>query len=69
MILANPLVFTKPLNVWLGFVTLILLIVQILVGARVIKVPFIVHTMILWKILIVVALVHAFYGFELYFLK
>lgn len=69
MILPDPVVLSKPLNVWLGFVTLVLLIIQILVGRRILKVPFSVHTDILWKILIVVALVHAFYGFEIYFLR
>lgn len=69
MILPNPIVFTKPLNVWLGFLTLFLLITQILIGLRVIKVPFSVHTKVLWIILIIVALIHGFYGFEINFLK
>ncbi len=69
MILPNPIIFSKPLNVWLGLVTLVLLILQILIGARIIKAPFTVHTAILWKILLVVALIHGFYGFEIYFLK
>lgn len=69
MILPDPVILAKPLHVWLGFVTLILLILQILIGARVIKIPFIYHTKIVWKILITVALIHAFYGFEIYFLK
>jgi hypothetical protein len=69
MIIPDPIIFTKPLHIWLGLVALILLITQILIGAKVIKVPFSVHTKTLWKILIIVALIHAFYGFERYFLK
>ncbi len=69
MILPNPIIFTKPLNIWLGFIALFLLITQILVGKQIIKVPFFFHTRVIWKILIVVVLIHAFYGFEIYFLK
>ena len=69
MILPNPTIFTKPLHVWLGIITFILVIIQILIGKRILKVPFSIHTGILWKILVALALIHAFYGFELYFLR
>lgn len=69
MILENPLIFNKPLNVWLGFLALILLILQISIGARVLKLPFWIHTRILWIVLLIVVLIHAFYGFQIYFLK
>jgi hypothetical protein len=69
MILPDPDLFSTPLHVWLGFATLTLVLIQILIGKRIIKVPFRVHTKIVWKILIAVALVHAFYGFEIYFLS
>ena len=69
MILPNPIIFSKPLNIWLGLLSLVLLIIQILVGSRIIKVPFIVHTKFLWKILLMVVLIHAFYGIEIYFLR
>lgn len=69
MILPDPIVFSKPLHVWLGFLTLFLLILQILIGRRILKLPFSFHTNVVWKILIIVALIHAFYGFEIYFLR
>lgn len=69
MILPDPVVFGKPLNVWLGFLTLFLLILQILVGTRILKLPFWVHTRVIWILLLIVALIHGFVGFEIYFLK
>jgi len=67
--LPNPILFGKPLNIWLGLLALILLILQILIGRRIIKVPFSYHTNIVWKILLAVVLLHAYYGFEIYFLQ
>jgi len=69
MILPDPIIFTKPLHIWLGIVTFILLVIQILIGKRILKVPFSLHTGILWKSLVALALVHAFYGYEIYFLR
>lgn len=69
MILPNPIIFTKPLNVWLGFLALLLLILQILIGAQILKLPFWLHQKVIWIILLVVVLIHGFYGFEIYFLK
>jgi len=68
MILPNPIIFTKPLHVWLGMLTFILLTLQILTGLRYIKAPLWVHTKLLWRILILLGLIHAFYGFQIYFL-
>ena len=69
MILADPIIFTKPLHVWLGAVTILLLLTQILIGLRLLKVPFWVHTKVIWRILIVIALIHGYYGFQIYFLQ
>lgn len=69
MILPNPVIFSKPLNIWLGILAFLLLITQILIGTQILKVPFKIHTKIIWKILLAVVLVHAFYGFEIYFLR
>ena len=69
MILADPLVFTKPLHVWLGILTFIFVLIQILIGRRIIRVPFWIHTRIIWKIILGLAIIHGFYGFEIYFLK
>ena len=69
MILPNPIIFDRPLNVWLGFLTLFLMILQILVGTRILKLPFWFHTRIIWILLLAVALIHGFIGFEIYFLS
>lgn len=69
MILPDPIIFTKPLHVWLGAVTILLLLTQISIGLRWLKVPFWVHTRVVWRILIVIALIHGYYGFQIYFLK
>ena len=46
-----------PLVAWGGLVTLILLITQILIGTRIIKVDFKYHTYVAW-ILLTTALIH-----------
>lgn len=67
--LPNPLIFGKPLNIWLGFLALILLLFQIALGKRWIKLPFTWHTKIVWIVLLIVVLVHGWYGFQIYFLQ
>lgn len=69
MILANPLIFGKPLNIWLGFLALFLLILQILVGTRILKLPFWLHKKVIWVVLLVVVLIHAFYGIQITFFR
>jgi hypothetical protein len=73
MILPEPVVFTKPLHVWLGMIILLLLLIQIYLGIVLVKtgkkqVRFF-HTKIVWVVLIIIALIHGFYGFQIYFLK
>lgn len=65
--LPNPIIFDKPLNIWLGFLALLLLIIQILIGKRILKLPFWVHTNVVWIILLVVVLIHAWYGISITF--
>jgi len=72
MILQDPLIFTKPLHVWLGMLTFLLVVTQISLGIILIKtgkrqVRFF-HTKIVWVIILIIALIHGFYGFEIYFL-
>ncbi len=69
MILPDPIIFNKPLNIWLGFLALFLLLLQISIGTRILKLPFWVHTRVVWIALLIVVLIHGFYGFELYFLR
>ena len=69
MILPDPLVFTRPLHVWLGLVLFVLVSLQILIGMRILKLPFWLHTRVIWILILVVMLIHGFYGFEIYFLR
>jgi hypothetical protein len=68
-IIPNPLIFGKPFHIWLGFLALALLLLQISVGKRWIKLPFWLHMKVIWIILLIVVLIHAFYGFQIYFLQ
>lgn len=69
ILLQNPIIFGKPLNIWLGFVALFLLLLQISIGKRWIKLPFWLHRKVIWIILLTIVLIHAFYGFQIYFLN
>lgn len=69
MILPDPLIFSKPLHIWLGMLTFLFVLLQIGIGTRIIKLPFWVHTKIIWKVILILAIIHGFYGFEIYFLQ
>ncbi|OGY21845.1 MAG: hypothetical protein A2126_01525 [Candidatus Woykebacteria bacterium GWB1_45_5] len=73
MSLPDPIIFSKPLHVWLGILTLLLLIIQISLGIAMVKTArknlYRIHTKVVWMVLIIVALIHAYYGFQIYFLK
>ena len=62
-----PLIYGKPLNVWLGFLLLAMLAFQIFTGKRWIKLPIVYHRRNAMA-MTAVALLHAFYGFGLWFL-
>ena len=69
IIIPDPLIFGKPLHVWLGIVLTVLVILQILIGKRILKIDFWYHRNVIpWLILAVLSL-HAWYGFQIYFLK
>ena len=68
MILPDPLLFTKPLHVWLGMLLFLLILFQIGLGTRIIKLPFWIHTKINWIVILTLGIIHGFYGFEIYFL-
>lgn len=55
-----------PLIVWLGFVLMVLIIMQILVGKKIISLPFTYHTKILWVLILVLGFIHMFLGLENY---
>jgi succinate dehydrogenase hydrophobic anchor subunit len=74
MILPDPIIFGRPIHVWLGLLTLLLLLFQIVLGIFVVngvgrgtRVHFI-HTKVNWIILLLIALIHGYYGFQIYFL-
>jgi len=69
MILPDPIIFTKPLHIWLGMLTYSVVIFQILIGTRILKIPFWIHTKVNWKIILLLASIHGFYGFQIYFLN
>ncbi|TGE38533.1 hypothetical protein E4K67_11460 [Desulfosporosinus fructosivorans] len=61
-----PLLWGKPLTVWLGLLLMVLLTLQILSGKRLIKLPFSFHRRNAMFIVIVVSL-HAFFGLGVWF--
>lgn len=69
MILPDPLIFSRPLHVWLGILLFLVLIFQIMIGKKWIKIPFWIHTRINPIILFILTLIHGFYGFQTYFLR
>lgn len=66
-----PIIFDKPLYVWLGILLLPLLISQILTGIAMMKGKSGVlrYHKIIAILIIMVVIVHAFYGLSLWFLK
>ncbi|HEY3359329.1 MAG TPA: DUF2231 domain-containing protein [Polyangia bacterium] len=68
MPLRNPVLFSYPLNIWLGLLALCLLTLQIGIGTRLLKLPFWLHTRVVWIALATVVAFHGFYGVELTFL-
>ena len=69
MILPDPILFTKPLHVWLGMVIFIFVLLQIGTAKKILPIPFWWHRNVFWKIILGLAIIHGFYGFEIYFLK
>jgi len=62
-----PILFSKPIFIWLGFLALALLVFEILLGLRVIKLPLKVHTRVMLLILLVIVLVHTVFAVLYYF--
>lgn len=69
MILPDPIINNVPLHVWLGMVTFFFVLVQMAIGLKILKVPFWIHTKVVWVIILILAIVHGFYGYEIYFLR
>ncbi|HBP63133.1 MAG TPA: hypothetical protein DD730_02410 [Desulfosporosinus sp.] len=61
-----PLLWGKPLHLWLGIVLMVLVTLQILSGKRLIKLPFSFHKRNAMFIALV-AVVHAFFGLGIWF--
>ncbi|MCL5773906.1 MAG: cupredoxin domain-containing protein [Firmicutes bacterium] len=69
MLLPDPQIFQKPLHVWLGLFMALLVIIQILVGTRILKMDFWFHRRLFPVIIAIILLFHGWYGFQLYFLQ
>lgn len=63
-----PLLWGKPINVWLGILLLALLTFQILSGKHLMKLPFSFHRRNA-IVIVLVAAVHAFFGLGIWFLN
>lgn len=69
MAVTVPLIFDKPLNIWLGFVLIALLLIQVTTGLlmvrgrRVLFVPHVVNALLV----VTVVSVHAFFGIGVWF--
>ena len=61
-----PILWGKPINVWLGILLMLLLTFQILTGRHIVKLPFSFHKRNVIVIILVVA-GHAFYGLGIWF--
>lgn len=61
-----PLLWGKPLTVWLGILLVVLLTLQILSGKRLINLPFRFHRRNA-ILIVMVAAVHAFFGLGVWF--
>jgi len=68
--LPNPIIWKQPLNAWLGLVLLVLILLQMGIGIGWISLPFKSwHKRILPIAILVIMLIHGWYGFQIYFLK
>ncbi len=61
-----PLIWGKPINVWLGIVLMVLLTLQILSGKHLIKLPFSFHRRNAMLIGLIAAM-HAIFGLGIWF--
>jgi hypothetical protein len=61
-----PLLWGKPINVWLGILLIVLLTLQILTGKHIVKLPFSFHRRNAIFI-VLVSVVHAFFGLGIWF--
>ncbi len=63
--MAIPIIFGAPLHLWLGILLFILIVLQILVGMRLIPIPFKWHKVTGFVILLL-ALIHGFIAIGLF---
>lgn len=60
-----PIILGAPLHLWLGILLFILIIFQVLVGKRILSVPFVWHR-VTAIIIILLALIHGFIAIGLF---
>jgi len=61
-----PLIWGKPIHIWLGLVLIVLLTLQILSGKHLIKLPFSFHRRNA-ILIVLIAAVHVFFGLGIWF--
>ncbi|TLM98421.1 hypothetical protein FDZ73_23490 [bacterium] len=66
LVISIPLLWDKPVNVWLGIILIFLLGFQVLTGKGIIKLPFTYHRVNAMAIVLIAA-VHAYYGLGMWF--
>ena len=63
--MAIPIIFGAPLHLWLGIFLFILIVFQILIGKRIVKIPFTWHRVIA-IIILTLAFIHGFIAIGLF---
>ena len=61
-----PIIFGLPLHIWLGFILFVMIVFQVLIGRRIIKLPFKWHRIMGYSILVLAA-IHGAIGAGLMF--
>lgn len=70
IIIPDPIIFKSPLRVWLGMILAVLVLLQMGIGKGIIKLNFnLWHRKIIPILIILILLLHFWYGFQIYFLK
>jgi hypothetical protein len=66
IILRIPILFGQPLFLWLGFVLLVVIVIQIAIAKKMLRIPFRWHR-ILGYVILVLAVVHGLLAAGLHF--
>jgi len=64
--ITTKIIFGLPFFGWIGVLAFFFIVLQILIGIRIIKLPFYFHKKIIWVILLILVIAHAYMGLSLY---